>query len=151
MLKLSTRYNIAGMTNISNILMLGFVIALAAYQIDMQYYIQQLTGIQQRETCIVGFIVIVACISMVIGQLLVLVREAENEIYDLTNIKYTNIISCAIISISLISMIIAIRLCALHIIKYENFELCKYLLVGELIFNSVSCCIVFHGSKYDDD
>lgn len=35
MLKLSTRYNIAGMTNISNILMLGFVIALAAYQIDM--------------------------------------------------------------------------------------------------------------------
>lgn len=80
-----------------------------------------------------------------------LVREAENEIYDLTNIKYTNLISCAIISISLISMIIAIRLCALHIIKYENFEICKYLFVGELIFNSVSCCIVSHGSKYDDD
>lgn len=151
MLKLSTRYNIAGMTNISNILILGFVIALAAYQIDMQYYVQQLTGIQQRETCIVGFIAIVACISMVIGQLVILVSEAENEICDLTNIKYTNIISCAIISISLISMIIVIRLCALHIVKYENFEICKYLFVGELIFNSVSCCIVFHGSKYDDD
>lgn len=35
MLKLSTRYNIAGMTNIGNILILGFVIALAAYQVDM--------------------------------------------------------------------------------------------------------------------